>query len=378
MTPSYLEGRTAFQEFVDQLRLPWRSTSVANLVALSAAFLSQRKFPLRQLARAVVGPLKEHRHWDKRFRRFLGNELLDLEGGAGAVLGFVIRRLGDTPFVPVMVDWMFIGKQFAVLWAQIPFFGRSFPILARVVAYEDNANTAVELALLESIRKIWPSEGPKPMFLADRGFPKQELFRWLEDHAWYYLVRLRQGLPGEHVPRTWRTDDVPLGQTKPYRNAVIFAGCNIRGSVVVATRCVNGKNGYPSRVRWMLATNLPEEFLGIAPAIYRHRMHPEETHRDCKRGHFLTGYALSHMVRLRIDRLERLLFCLSVQQAYLILIAETESGDRQWLKKRHWGLSLTTFGWELVRSLEGRLVEVTRKAMAIVCFRPAWVETGDS
>ena len=87
---------------------------------------------------------------------------------------------------------------------------------------------------------------------------------------------------------------------------------------------------------------------------------------------------MAHLKRLRIDRVERLLFLLGLVYAYLILLAETEGATRQWLINRHWGLSLATFALDLIASLGRGLREATKRALASNALHPLWFETGDS
>ncbi len=129
---------------------------------------------------------------------------------------------------------------------------------------------------------------------------------------------------------------------------------------------------------WRLITNLPEERLRRAPRLYRHRMTPEEVHRDTKHGHFLSGFALSHLGRLRHDRFQRLLFMLSLDYGFLVLVAEAERETRAWLCRRHWGLSLSTFALDLLRKAGSSARRLVQRACATVQFNPAWLENWDS
>ena len=77
---------------------------------------------------------------------------------------------------------------------------------------------------------------------------------------------------------------------------------------------------------WRLVTNLPAEHLGRVPKLYGQRMSPEEVHRDSKRGFAVSGFGLGHLGRLRLDRLERLIFMWGLIYGYLVLVAETKGG----------------------------------------------------
>src|SRR5437867_12725177 len=111
-----------FRVYLDHLKLPWSKPQRANLLRLAAAFLKRPSLPIRRLARTLAGPKADHRYVDKRLRRFLASKQLDqgaLDAGLGCHLRFLLARLGAVPYVPVVIDWVFVEGR-AILWAQIP------------------------------------------------------------------------------------------------------------------------------------------------------------------------------------------------------------------------------------------------------------------
>jgi hypothetical protein len=125
-------------------------------------------------------------------------------------------------------------------------------------------------------------------------------------------------------------------------------------------------------VRWLLVTTLPEPQLRRAPGLYALRMSPEETHRDVKRGAHSSGLALSHLGPLRLDRLERLVFLLSLIYSFLVLLGHTELDTHTWFKQKRWGLSLATFGRELLLHAGPLARRLARHACARIQLDPAW------
>lgn len=373
MSVSYPNLRRGVAVFVAALQLPWRKTQRDNLVRLASAFLASRSFPLRRLARVISGPGTEQRHSDKRLRRFVGNELLDLAGALEALLKFLLPRFGDVPHVPIVLDWTFIGTTYAVLWAQIPYRGRSFPLWAHVCHYRGLGDTTTEIALLAAIDAVWPPNGPRPLLLADRGFPKAALLTWLQEHGWRYVIRGKSNQPLRRAPADQPCHAYQNGNVRCYPGLIWLTEPPVPLSLVICRRADR-----VTQQPWRLYTNLPTAELPWAVRLYRQRMQPEQTHRDCKHGHFVSGYGLAHLKRLRIDRVERLLFCLGLVYAYLVLLAETERDTRQWLINRHWGLSLATFALDLIDSLGRQLAKTTKQALASVRLQPLWFETGDS
>ncbi|MGH7412521.1 MAG: hypothetical protein ACREJ6_15890, partial [Candidatus Methylomirabilis sp.] len=143
--------------------------------------------------------------------------------------------------------------------------------------------------------------------------------------------------------------------------------------VVTARR--DAKSGEESQ--WRLVTNVGEAHLGKVSHWYAQRMAPEEVHRDSKRGHFVSGFALSHLGRMRADRLERYVFFLGLFYCFLVLVAETERETREWLASRHWGLSLATFALDLLHTAGMSARRLAHQACASVRLEPLWVHGGD-
>jgi hypothetical protein len=371
---------TALRCFLKHLAPPWSKPQRGNFLRLAAAFLKRRSLPLRRLARSETGPNRTCRPLDRRFRRFLGSDRLDVPATLEAYLVFLLPRFGPVAFVPVVLDWTFV-KGHALLWAQIPYRGRSFPLLVAVYPAtkldpEATFQTEAEMALLQTLAACWPVWAPPPLLVADRGFDKGPLLAWLVHRHWLFLIRgKRQPLcldaRGQRIPATRLTEP---GATQLFPHIRYYAAYHLRLHLVVAGAW-DPKTGLPTE--WRLVTNLPEAVLPHAARLYHDRMQPEETHRDCKRGHFVSGFALSHLGRMRADRLERYLFLLGLIYCFLILVAETDRATRQWFLDRHWGLSLITFALDLLHAPGVRLRSLVRQALSWALLQPQWAESGD-
>jgi hypothetical protein len=373
----------AFRTFVKQLALPWNRYQLDNLTLFAGAFLERRSLPVRRLARTLAGPGKSLRAPDKRLRRFLGNRQLDMDAELACLVSFVLARLGEVSFVPVMLDWTFVKGQ-AILWAQIPYRGRSLPLVASVqnthLEDDEEGRTQAEQALLKRLRRAWPATAPPPLLLADRGFARCGLLVWLREQNWLFLIRGRMG--------TYVYDGVGPAATELYdflqpapgevivRPDVYYGKAERVPLHLVACAMLDPATGKPAR--WWLLTNLPQEQLPQTPRLYAQRMQPEGTHRDSKRGHAVAGFALSHLARLRQDRLERLVCLLSLVICFLVLVAETKRQERQWLCEQHWGLSLVTFGLDLLHAAGVAARRLALQACASVTLQPLWLQGGYS
>lgn len=174
---------------------------------------------------------------------------------------------------------------------------------------------------------------------------------------------------------------VAVGDERYWTEVNVFAPQRRRTrqpvNVVVAGRRIRRRSRSEDS-HWLLITDLPEALLPQATRLYAHRMQPEQTHRDCKRGHFVSGFALDHLQRLRRDRLERALFCVGLCYAFLVFLAEAERQTRAWFRSRHWGLSLITFALDLLHAGQAEAVQAIKRALVCVKLEPLWLQSGDS
>jgi Transposase DDE domain len=384
----------AFRVFIHHLALPLTRYQRENFLRLGAAFLTRRSLPVRRLARTLAGPFRSHRAADKRLRRFLGNPRLDeptLDAALAAYLRFLLPRFGSRSFVPVMLDWTFI-KGRAILWAQIPYRGRSFPLLAHVQGFpkgnDEVGRTACEQHLLTRLRRSWPADAPEPLLLMDRGFDKGPLLSWLLAQEMHFIVRIQREnrlydargrcLNDEYISGEGRPPRGPLhpkaGEMLLFLHVTYYEKERLPLHLAV-TAARDRKSGEISE--WLLLTNVSEAELARVAEWYRQRMSPEETHRDSKRGYAVSGFALSHLGRLRPDRLQRYLFFVGLMVGFLVLVAETRRESRRWLNERHWGLSLVTFALDLLHTPGLSPWRMARQACASVQLKPLWLPGGD-
>lgn len=391
-----LPHSTAFRHFVNHLHLPWRKTQRENLTRWGAAFLARQSLPVRRLARTLAPTPQQARHQDKRLRRFLGNDRLQLDEALGAYLRFLLPRLGVPAYIPVMLDWTYFGDR-AVLTLGIPYRGRSLPLFAtvheRTIERRVYSQTQAEISLLRRVRWQWPASAPPPLLLADRGFDKSRLLEWLlhgttgkkpderapsapGSHPWLFLFRscMQATVRDQHGRRLQKRLTIYPGETLYYPNVTYHQTGEFPAHLVVT--CARDRRDQAST--WYLLTNLPTAGLSVTPQLYALRMPPEETYRDYKQGFILSGFGLKGLKRLRRDRLERLLCCLALVYGFLVLVAESEKKVRAEFAQRHFRLSLISFALDLVRAVPQFLLRLARQACASVRLEPLWPQSGDS
>lgn len=388
--------RTAFTHFINQLQLPWRKTQRDNLIDWASAFCARQSLPIRRLARTLAPTPQQAKQRDKRLRRFFGNERLQLDGALRAYLAFLLPRLGPQPFIPLMLDWTYVGR-WAILTVAIPYRGRSLLLFATVherrIERRVYSQTQAEIALLRRVRWCWPADAPPPLLLADRGFDKSRLLEWLlhgttgkrkeerapstpGSHPWLFIIRscMQAAVTDRHGKRLEKRLTVYPGERLCYPQITYHLEGQFALHLVVTCER-EPETGQPST--WYLITNLPEERLRQVPRLYAQRMSPEETYRDCKQGYILAGFGLKGLKQLRRDRLERMLCCLTLVYGFLVLLAEAEREVREGFIRKHFRLSLITFALDILRVIPKQIPLLARQACASVRLEPLWVESGD-
>jgi len=367
----------AFRVYVNYLGLPWSKPWRENFLRLAVGLCIQRTLLVRGIARALTGPMESMRYSDKRLRRFLGNDRLDesaLDAALACHLRFFLARLPRSPQIPVMVDWTKVGKV-DLLWLHIPCQGRSLPLVAFAVSGRGEPDEAAwrtvsEKEVLARLALCWPKGFPPPLLLIDRGFDKGPLLEWLLRERWLFIVRAKGNLlyDSQGHALNGRLCELP-GQPRCFPNVFYTTKRRFPLHLVLCT-ARDRKTGQPAH--WRLLTTLPEDQLRRAPKLYEHRMTAEQTHRDCKRGSAANGFALGHLGRLRLDRLERLVFLASLVYSFLVLLGHTKLEFRSWLKKKHWGLSIGTLGLDVLRHAGTLARALARQACACVRLEPGW------
>jgi hypothetical protein len=262
------------RQFLKQLAPPWTKPQRGNFLLLAQTFLQRRSLPIRRLARTLTGPTCSCRKLDRRLRRFLGSDHLDQPATLKAYLAFLLPRFGPVALVPVVLDWTFV-EGYAILWAQLPYRGRSFPLLVAIYPVakldpEETFQTEAEMKLLKTLETCWPTWAPPPLLLADRGFDKGPSLDWLVARRWLFLVRgKRQPLcldaQGKRVPATRLTEP---GELLLFPHIRYYGEYLLRLHLVVSGAW-DPKMGQP--VEWRLVTNLPQAVLPRAARWYRDR-----------------------------------------------------------------------------------------------------------
>lgn len=131
--------------------------------------------------------------WQRRCRRWLGNERVEVEALYGPV---VLRAIQHWPqpgqALHLALDTTVLWNRYCVVLLSVVYHGRAIPLLWQTLEHPSASVSAeVVIALLQQAERLFDGFGAITL-LADRGFPSAELLQWFEGRSrWNYLMRLR-------------------------------------------------------------------------------------------------------------------------------------------------------------------------------------------
>jgi hypothetical protein len=203
-------------------------------------------------------------------------------------------RLRSHQPLEVILDWTSVGP-FQVLSALVGVAGRAVPVLQwSVRKWEfDRSQNAFEYEMLRAVRRLIPRSEPA-VIVADRGFGRTELFRFLDGIGFLYCIRVKgdawvrfSGYEG-----ALKDYEVRVGQTFKLSRVRYHKrqGYELR----LAVNCIRVKGKAST---WLLATNMRETARQIVD-VYRRRFWCEESFRDQKQAFKLEGVRVESAAHL--------------------------------------------------------------------------------
>lgn len=264
------------------------------------------------------------KHRIKRVDRFLGNPRIQIPK---AVKSLVFWLLGIKEKAVIAIDWTHLKDGIHMLLkAAVVAKGRTIPILWKVVREQDltlNQNH-IEEDFLRELKTLIPPNVKQVVIIADRGFPRADLFRLLGELGFHYVIRLKTTV--------WvkgKSYEGNLGDIKVRWGQVIDLGVvQYRKINPVTTRIViSFDKGH--KEPWLLATDLEEDARKIIE-YYAKRMEIDEFFRDAKSSRY--GFSLEYVELSCPERYERMMLILAY--AYFMLTLAGEFGERRGLHRR--------------------------------------------
>jgi len=240
----------------------------------------------------------------------------------------VRRRLRRQRQVPLLVDFTYLGRRWAVLQVSLGWQHRALPVYRAVYHRREPElkQTAAVQAACEWLRAHLPGPPGRYVLVMDRGFPGHRLLNWLTAQSWRYVVRVSGKWRMQHARYTGLLREaaaagVPVGPVpRLFRQA--RWGRLGKGRDEWSETNVVFYHGVGGRAPWYLLTSLGRA--GRAVHVYRQRMQIEQEFRDLK-----GPFGLDHLATWRErERVARLLAWTAVYEWWLARLWEAHQLER--------------------------------------------------
>lgn len=312
--------------FVQQVLPDFRLTRQRNLalLALGISRVRDGHLTVSEIARYIPNQC-DHWYKFKRMRRFLCNPRWHPQHLFGPLIAFLVARFHPGRYLPIIIDQSTIAGKWEVIWACVPFRGRTLPIAFHLFSYRSirqdpqGSQNRLEERFLRRLVRLLPQE-TEPLFLLDRGYARASLIQLLETLPVRYVVRTRKNVWIQHRDFQGPLGELSLapGSLQGYSDVVYGRSARLRVRLALA-------RSPEAEEPWYLVTNLSRA--DSALRWYERRFRCEELFRDLKDQLHLETIRLTHL-----PRIARLLFGLVILYIALTLLG---AGAQQhgWRKK---------------------------------------------
>lgn len=250
----------------------------------------------------------------RRIQRFLAQMALDLD----AVAGYLKSRIPfDGPYTLTMdrTNWKFGDVNINALVLGIAYDHMSFPIPFRLLPKRGNSNFKERINIMERLIRLFGRDSIKCL-VADREFVGNEWFKWLNDNAIQYHIRIRDNFWVED-PKTGRKIRAQhiFASLKHGEERILYRIYHVCGELCyLAGAVIKDKTG-KHEPQILVSFCRPEE----AIADYKERWTIETMFKGLKS----SGFNIEDTHMVHINRIEQLfgVVIIAYTWAYLVGIA---------------------------------------------------------
>jgi len=214
-------------------------------------------------------------------------------------------------YLEIIIDWTSVHP-FQVLSALIPVEGRAVPVLQWAIektelkAYQNT----FEMLFISSLRRCVPRKW-RVVIVADRGFQRAELLRFLKQQHLSFVIRVKGDAFIKRGRYEGKLRDYPLSVGQCFKLSEVTYHKTKRLPMKVVLNCARIEGKVSS---WLLATDLGLSARQIV-GIYRRRFWCEESFRDQKQEFELEGVRVT-----KASRLENLVLAMAIVLLALAVI----------------------------------------------------------
>lgn len=283
----------------------------------------------------------------QRLERFLNNKaVLPTRWYQGLAKALLARWQGTE--IELILDQTDLDDRFPLLFVAVAFRKRAIPLLWRMLPHEGCSGFAEQKKLLLRVQKILPPN-TKIVLYADREYGSADLFRFLDQQGWYFVIRMKKDIWCKMANgRHFQIREIPLRRgTINFEDRVsLLCLPGLRLSLNCGWSSLD-----PQDEPWYLLTNLPmgKDIL----QRYSRRFWIEEMFRDFKE----QGFRLDKTQLETPTRVSVLILCVCVAYTWMLFLGvtwEQEGKRREVDRPKRFQLSLFQFAWRYLRRLLAR------------------------
>lgn len=335
--------RQEVETFVRRALSGNRRSQQTTAAVLLVGLLQVQKIGLTSIARGMRDDTTV-KHRIKRAGRFCQNMGINMQSVFDGVADYVLAPKAENL---IALDWTDMGD-YMLLKASLIFQKRSVPIAWRFVwkeQYEKSQNDEEEKLVEQLIHAVGKRSW---VLLADRGFGRADLFRWLDERGVKFVIRVSGNAWIEHQWFTGTIDNIPRRAGRGWMYKAVWYR---KDSPVRVNLACHHKE--PAPAPWYLVTNL-DISAQKAASLYSKRMGIEEGIRDCK-----SGLELKHLWLGSPERMDRamILVALAVLLAALTAAKSIYKGEKLQLSnnKRKRVLGFFILGLRIIEQYPDRI-----------------------
>jgi hypothetical protein len=238
-------------------------------------------------------------------------------------LNLIFKLLSEQKYIKkdkliqINIDFTSTKDNFLILYAAIPFFGRSVPIYFTIRRYpkrkNQNSQIKMELAFIKGLKHVL-SDKYSYLIVADRGFGNQRFTKLCLDNGFNYLIRIKGNLLTKFTDeKGFKIDKLENLQTnkngcKKFKDLFINSW-DRKETIFIISKEEDLDN------KWYICTSLENITTRRAQIMYEDRFSIEKTFYDHKSG----GFDLESSKIDKYERFKRLLFCTSLSISLMVI-----------------------------------------------------------
>jgi hypothetical protein len=223
--------------------------------------------------------------------------------------------------IELILDQTDLGGRFPLLFVAVAFRKRALPIRWRLLPHSGCSGACEQKKLLSQVAKLIPAQ-TRVVLYADREYGSAELFSFLHDRGWNFVIRMKKDIWCKMACGRWfQIQEIPLGRGQiNFEDGLFLKDLpHLRLSLNCGWSSLD-----PKDEPWYLLSNLPVGKDNLTR--YARRFWIEEMFRDFKE----QGFRLEK-THLEIEkRVEVLLLCVGLAYTWtLFLGVELEAAGKR-------------------------------------------------